>query len=80
MPLSNEDNLRLNVLMAQDLKAVRIDDTHGPAYLQLGVLYRLQGEADKAIKVLERAHSLDDAGEIGKKAIDILRQINRDAE
>ncbi len=27
MPLSNEDNLRLNVLLAQDLKAVRIDES-----------------------------------------------------
>lgn len=26
MPLSNEDNLRLNVLMSQDVKAVRIDE------------------------------------------------------
>ncbi len=62
------------------LKAVRIDDTHAAAYLQLGVLYRLQGEVDKAEKVLERAHGLDDAGEIGKKANDILRQIRREAE
>ena len=27
MPLSNEDNLRLNILLAQDLKAVRIDES-----------------------------------------------------
>ena len=27
MQLSNEDNLRLNVLLAQDLKAVRIDES-----------------------------------------------------
>ena len=26
MPLSNEDNLRLNVLMSQDVKAIRIDE------------------------------------------------------
>lgn len=62
------------------LKAVRIDDTHAAAYLQLGVLYRLQGEPEKAVKVLERAHRLDDAGEIGKKATDIMRQLQRDAE
>jgi tetratricopeptide (TPR) repeat protein len=62
------------------LKAVRIDDTHAGAYLQLGVLYRLQGELEKAEKVLDRAHGLDDAGEIGKKANDILRQIRRETE
>lgn len=61
------------------LKAVRIDDTHAGAYLQLGVLYRLQGELEKAEKVLVRAHGLDDAGEIGKKADAILKQIRRDA-
>jgi tetratricopeptide (TPR) repeat protein len=62
------------------LKAVRIDDTHAGAYLQLGVLYRLRGELDKAEKVLERARGLDDTGEIGKKANDILKQIRRDVE
>lgn len=54
------------------LKAVRIDDTHPGAYLQLGVLYRLKGDFDKARPVLERARVLDDAGEIGKKAEQIL--------
>lgn len=62
------------------LKAVRIDDTHAASYLQLGVLYRLRGEPEKAVKVLERAHVLDDAGEIGKKAADIMRQLQHDAE
>lgn len=57
------------------LKAVRIDDTHAEAYLQLGVLYRMKGELDKATAVLERARRLDDAGEIGRKAGDILRAI-----
>ena len=57
------------------LKAVRIDDTHAQAYLQLGVLYRMRGEADKARAVLERARRLDDAGEVGKKAGDILRAL-----
>jgi tetratricopeptide (TPR) repeat protein len=57
------------------LKAVRIDDTHAQAYLQLGVLYRMRGEVDKAKAVLERARRLDDAGEVGKKAGDILRAL-----
>ncbi|MEL7368862.1 MAG: tetratricopeptide repeat protein [Myxococcota bacterium] len=58
------------------LKAVRIDDTHAGAYLQLGVLYRMRGESDKARPVLERARGLDDAGEIGRKAGDILRALD----
>ncbi len=57
------------------LKAVRIDDTHAEAYLQLGVLYRMKGERDKAVAVLDRARRLDDAGEIGRKAGDILRAL-----
>ena len=57
------------------LKAVRIDDTHAEAYLQLGVLYRMQNESEKARPVLERARALDDAGEIGRKAGDILRAL-----
>lgn len=62
------------------LKCVRIDDTHAAAYLQLGVLYRMRGERDKALKVLERARRLDDAGEIGKKAGDILQAMASDQE
>lgn len=58
------------------LKAVRIDDTHAEAYLQLGVLYRMKGDLEKARAVLERARRLDDAGEIGRKAGDILRAIS----
>ncbi len=58
------------------LKAVRIDDTHAAAYLQLGVLYRMQGKPEQATAVLERAMRLDDAGEIGRKAGDILRALN----
>ena len=58
------------------LKAVRIDDTHAGAYLQLGVLYRMQNQTEKARPVLERARALDDAGEIGRKAGDILRAID----
>ncbi len=62
------------------LKCVRIDDTHAPAYLQLGVLYRMRGEREKAIQVLERARRLDDAGEVGKKAGDILIAMSADEE
>jgi hypothetical protein len=58
------------------LKAVRIDDTHAEAYLQLGVLYRMKGDTEKAIAVLDRARRLDDAGEIGRKAGDILRALS----
>lgn len=58
------------------LKAVRIDDTHAEAYLQLGVLYRMKGDTDKARAVLDRARRLDDAGEIGRKAGDILRALD----
>ena len=58
------------------LKAVRIDDTHAEAYLQLGVLYRMQQAPEKARPVLERARALDDAGEIGRKAGDILRALD----
>ena len=40
MELSNEDNLRLNVLLAQDLQAVRIDESRMVVYGLSG-----QGEA-----------------------------------
>lgn len=60
------------------LKCVRIDDTHAAGYYQLGVLYRMQGKLEQARQVLERARRLDDAGEIGKKAGDILRAIAAD--
>lgn len=60
------------------LKAVRIDDTHAEAYLQLGVLYRMQGQPDQARAVLERSMRLDDAGEVGRKAGDILRSMDEE--
>lgn len=60
------------------LRAVRIDDTHAPSYLQLGVLYRLNGKSEEAVSVLRRAKQLDEAGEVGRKAGDILRAIDRD--
>ncbi|MBX2810152.1 MAG: tetratricopeptide repeat protein [Myxococcales bacterium] len=58
------------------LKAVRIDDTHAAAYLQLGILYRMRGENEQARQVLIRALHLDDAGDIGRKAGDVLRAID----
>ena len=58
------------------LKAVRIDDTHAGAYFQLGVIYRMNNEPEKARSVLERARALDDAGEIGRKAGDVLRALD----
>lgn len=61
------------------LKAVRIDDTHAEAYLQLGVLYRMQAKPEQARAVLERALRLDDAGEVGRKAGDIVRAMEEEA-
>lgn len=57
------------------LRAIRIDDTHAAAYLQLGVLYRMWRDLDRARPLLERAVRLDPAGELGRKAGDILRAI-----
>lgn len=58
------------------LRAVHIDDTHAAAYLQLGVLYRMQRQPDRARPVLERAVRLDPAGDFGRKAGDILRALD----
>ncbi len=44
MQLSNEDNLRLNVLLAQDLKAVRIDESKM-------IVYALTGKGDVKVKL-----------------------------
>ncbi|MGF1509126.1 MAG: hypothetical protein ACFB9M_06440 [Myxococcota bacterium] len=60
------------------LRGVQIDDTHAPSYLQLGVLYRLMNASEKARDVLERAKALDETGEVGRKAGDILRAIDRE--
>jgi len=59
------------------LRAVHVDDTHAAAYLQLGVLYRMRRDLDRARPVLERAVRLDPAGELGRKAGDILRALER---
>ena len=48
-------------------------DGHAEAHLQLGVLFRLKRERDKAIDCFRRAYELDDAGgDIGKRAKDLL--------
>jgi Flp pilus assembly protein TadD len=60
------------------LKAVHIDDCHAPAYLQLGVLYRLIHRPEQAREVLVRARALDETGEVGRKAGDILRAIDQE--
>lgn len=57
------------------LKAARIDDTHAEAYLQLGVLYRMRGQKEEARQVLKRALLLDETGETGRKAGEILRSL-----
>ena len=44
MQLSNEDNLRLNVLLAQDLKAVRIDESKM-------IVYALTSKGDAKIQL-----------------------------
>lgn len=56
-------------------KAVRIDDTHPGAFLQLGVLWRLRGEPENARAMLLRARELDENGEVGKRAEEILRAL-----
>ena len=56
-------------------KAVRIDDTHAGAYLQLGVLFRLRGEQDRARVMLTRAKELDENGDTGRRAEEILRAL-----
>lgn len=56
-------------------KAVRIDDTHAGAFLQLGVLFRLRSEAENARVMLLRARELDENGDIGRRADEILRAL-----
>lgn len=56
-------------------KAVRIDDTHAGAFLQLGVLSRLRGDKPRARAMLGRARSLDENGEVGRRAEEILRAL-----
>jgi tetratricopeptide (TPR) repeat protein len=57
-------------------KAVRIDDTHPGAFLQLGVMYRLKGEAEKARVMLLRARELDENGDVGRRAEEIIRALD----
>jgi hypothetical protein len=61
-------------------KAVRIDDTHAEAFLELGVVNRLRGSADQARKNLTRARELDETGPTGKRAADILKSMAPPAE
>lgn len=62
-------------------KAVRIDDTHAGAFLQLGVLYRLRQHPEAARRMLSRARSLDENGEVGRRAEEILRALeSREAD
>ena len=54
-------------------KAVRIDDTHPQAYLQLGVLQRLQGDDDSARALLKKARK-DPSEEVRRRAALRLEQ------
>lgn len=56
-------------------KAIRIDDTHAGAFLQLGVLFRLRGDRARAIAMLQRAKALDENGDTGRRAEEILRAL-----
>jgi tetratricopeptide (TPR) repeat protein len=58
------------------MKAIRIDDTHAGAHLQTAVLYRLRGEPEKARPFLLRARQLDENGEIGRRADEIIRALD----
>ena len=57
-------------------KALRIDDTHAEAFLELGVLFRLTGQLAQARAYLERARELDDLGRVGERASAILAAID----
>jgi tetratricopeptide (TPR) repeat protein len=58
------------------LEAVRMDDTHAPSFLQLGVLHRLRGEPERARRSLERACRLAGDSEVGRKARALLAALD----
>lgn len=58
------------------LKALSIDDHHAAGYLQLAALYRIQGAPERARPLLKRAIALDPAGDVGRKAGDLLRALD----
>lgn len=60
-------------------KALRIDDLHPEAHLQLGVVRRLQGRLDEARAFFTRARSLDETGELGRRAEELLRGLESEA-
>lgn len=60
-------------------KALRIDDLHPEAHLQLGVVRRLQARREEARACFLRARDLDETGDIGRRAEDLLRGLESEA-
>lgn len=60
-------------------RALRIDDLHAEAQLQLGVVRRLQSRREEARACFQRARSLDETGDIGRRAEELLRGLESEA-
>lgn len=60
-------------------KALRIDDLHPEAHLQLGVVRRLQARREEARTCFLRARDLDETGDIGRRAEELLRGLESEA-
>ncbi|MBI4817871.1 MAG: hypothetical protein HY791_16545 [Deltaproteobacteria bacterium] len=61
------------------LTAVRVDDGHAEAFMQLGVLFRLRGRRDDARRSFQRALDLDEAGgDVARRARALLGQLEAD--
>ncbi len=60
-------------------RALRIDDLHPEAHLQLGVVRRLQARRQDARRCLERARSLDETGDVGRRAEELLRGLESES-
>lgn len=57
-------------------RALRIDDLHPEAHLQLGVVRRLQARRAEARAAFSRARALDETGDIGRRAEELLRGLD----
>jgi tetratricopeptide (TPR) repeat protein len=60
-------------------RALRIDDLHPEAHLQLGVVRRLQGRLEEARACFARVRGLDETGEHGQRAEELLRGLESEA-